>query len=55
MGRGKDKEGEDRMLSSDEENTSSDDELMEAVMGLNGVHPGSSDLSNATAIPGMPR
>jgi LIM domain kinase 1 len=50
MGREDIKERGDK--ASDEENTSSDDELMEAIMGLNGAHPGISDFRNATANSG---
>jgi LIM domain kinase 1 len=48
MGRGKNKGTEDKAKSSDEENTSSDDELAEAIMGLNGVHLA---ISNFRDIP----
>jgi LIM domain kinase 1 len=53
MGRGQEKKKADKGTSSDEENTSSDEELMEAVLGLNDAHLGISDISDATANPGM--
>jgi len=55
MGRGKNKEAEDKVKLSDEDNTSSDDELVEAVMGLNGVHLGMNDFSDDMAAFGKSR
>ena len=52
LGRG---EGMDRARSSDEESTSSDDELVEAVMNLNDIHLGISDFSDLTATSGSSR
>ncbi|KIM77421.1 hypothetical protein PILCRDRAFT_76824 [Piloderma croceum F 1598] len=45
MGRGKNKGIEDKAKASDEENTSSEDELAEAIMGLNVVHSTTLDHS----------
>ena len=52
IGRAKDQEEGEKANSSDEEHTSSDDELMEAMVGLHGVRLTSSDFSRTTAIPG---
>jgi LIM domain kinase 1 len=52
IGRAKDQEDGEKANSSDEERTSSDDELMEAMIGLHGVRLGGSDFGRTTAIPG---
>ena len=53
LGRRTDEEGEDKAKSSDGETTSSDDELMEAVMELDNAHLGISHFNDATATPGL--